>query len=601
MLQRIVLFMVLFLGAVYPYAFGAERAVPNEFKTIQAAIDAANEGDTVAVAPGRYTETLKLKPAVSLKGADKGQVIVTPADPKAPALTISHCPSGEMSNITFDGGAKPGSVIVLGAPPLCLIADSTITVHDCVFQQSLGDGLRCEGKGSSTLARCAALGNTESGIVVADSSATITDVESLKNGEDGITCKKQAFVRVDAAICTQNGYSGIHATGRSTIAYVNRTTCSNNRRMGLVTSSLGVIQGSENTYVDNDLTSNVEVGWLMKKNDFKSLEAMAARYRAQARPTAGWQSPLGSFYGALAAPCDDATKETEAEFLDNIAAWRKAAPKSVTPLLALALGYRNLAWRERGGGWANTVTDDGWKGFHSYLGKSWAALDEARTIDPKEPEYLELVYDQSFDDPKAETSASPLSFVPIVQIARLLLGHGDPLEALFKQSVDMYPLYLPLYGARVRTLMPRWGGSEQAMVKFAESSAESTRALAGDGLYTHVAFSTYTYEGEDNFLSDYKFAWDRIRQGMDDIETRFSANQVIRNFCCRLACLQKDQATAAKLFRKIGGHWNENYFASEYEFDRWRQWAYGQAPYPSPSPLEKAIVAKDVDGCRRRA
>jgi hypothetical protein len=50
--------------------------VPGDFSTIQPAIDAASGGDTVLVAPGVYTENLKLRSGVTLRGQDARTTIL---------------------------------------------------------------------------------------------------------------------------------------------------------------------------------------------------------------------------------------------------------------------------------------------------------------------------------------------------------------------------------------------------------------------------------------------------------------------------------------------------------------------------------------------
>ncbi|MBQ6102587.1 MAG: DUF4034 domain-containing protein, partial [Kiritimatiellae bacterium] len=45
----------------------------------------------------------------------------------------------------------------------------------------------------------------------------------------------------------------------------------------------------------------------------------------------------------------------------------------------------DAAWEARGGGWAYTVTDDGWKGFHEHQEKAAEALEKAHALHPEFP------------------------------------------------------------------------------------------------------------------------------------------------------------------------------------------------------------------------
>jgi hypothetical protein len=59
-----------------PAASASVLGVPDEYTTIQAALDAARPGDTVAVSPGIYTEHLRLRPFVKLLGAGASVTIL---------------------------------------------------------------------------------------------------------------------------------------------------------------------------------------------------------------------------------------------------------------------------------------------------------------------------------------------------------------------------------------------------------------------------------------------------------------------------------------------------------------------------------------------
>ncbi|MEW6619693.1 MAG: hypothetical protein AB1422_10235 [bacterium] len=54
-------------------AFGADRYMPGSYPTIQSAINAANPGDTIFVAPGSYNEAIYINKNIALICAEKNK------------------------------------------------------------------------------------------------------------------------------------------------------------------------------------------------------------------------------------------------------------------------------------------------------------------------------------------------------------------------------------------------------------------------------------------------------------------------------------------------------------------------------------------------
>ena len=66
------------------------RAVPAQYETIQAAIDAANVGDTVLVKAGVYQEALRFKEGIELRGENRDNTIVRFSSPPTSVVGQAH-------------------------------------------------------------------------------------------------------------------------------------------------------------------------------------------------------------------------------------------------------------------------------------------------------------------------------------------------------------------------------------------------------------------------------------------------------------------------------------------------------------------------------
>jgi TPR repeat protein len=106
------------------------------------------------------------------------------------------------------------------------------------------------------------------------------------------------------------------------------------------------------------------------------------------------------------------------------------------------------AWEARGSGYANTVSEEGWALFGRRLRRARADLERAATLDPTlAPAYARLI-----------TVGMGLSL--------------EPAEGLvyFEKAVKADPTYIDAYTRQLTSMMPKWGGDEEAMWAFVKAS-----------------------------------------------------------------------------------------------------------------------------------
>lgn len=114
------------------------------------------------------------------------------------------------------------------------------------------------------------------------------------------------------------------------------------------------------------------------------------------------------------------------------------------PKILAAVSAKDEAWRARGGGWASSVTEEGWREFRNNTTAAHDLFAEARRLHPD-------FTDGSFAE--AQTHG----------------GDTEWLDALFSRMTDRRLDEYSLYHAYAFfALYPRWGGSTEMMERFAD-------------------------------------------------------------------------------------------------------------------------------------
>ena len=121
----------------------------------------------------------------------------------------------------------------------------------------------------------------------------------------------------------------------------------------------------------------------------------------------------------------------------------------VTLMIEGLLEYKQ-GWDARGGGYANTVTQEGWKGYGEHMAKMNEVLEKAWRLHPEHPESSKIML-----------TAHP--------------GDADASRMWFDRCVEAEFDYIPAYRVYTFMLRPRWGGSLEEMQAFAEECLETRR------------------------------------------------------------------------------------------------------------------------------
>lgn len=270
-------------------ALAATLQVPKDFKTVQAALDAAKAGDTVLVEAGTYREQVRLKMGVTLKSAGDDslgkqgrlkraeQTVIehAGANAKGPAVILAEGAVLDGFSVTragvFDqkeydlhyatsGELLPderGAVGVKDAVPAVAVAGVTATVQFCIVHDNGHAGIGCSGQNNHsriyknvvyrnmgggigvadgatpTIEANVCLNNLRGGIGNRNSKATILNNESFDNVRAGIGIREGATPLVRGNKCYNNRRAGIGVRMKGTNPILEDNECYGNEMAGI--------------------------------------------------------------------------------------------------------------------------------------------------------------------------------------------------------------------------------------------------------------------------------------------------------------------------------------------------------------------------------
>jgi hypothetical protein len=263
--------------------------------------------------------------------------------------------------------------------------------------------------------------------------------------------------------------------------------------------------------------------------------------------------------------------------LDRLELWSRSQPFSMTAPVVHAGAWAKYAWKARGNGYANTVTQRGFNLFEERLAKARLILNEAiQGGRPRCPSWY-------------------------ARMQTVALGQGwdrAEYDHLFDAAVAQEPLYRAFYTSKAYFLMPKWHGEEGDWEAFAKEACDKLGAEDGDEMYYYITYQQGESYDAKPFLARPGFSWERMKRGFWVAQSRHGlissqTNQhgVYTNEAC-------DQAEAKKVIALIGTHWEPYYWNGKAGFDRWAAWANGPLDETTPQPSQSADPSQGTLGAQ---
>ncbi|HET7892182.1 MAG TPA: hypothetical protein VFL34_11675 [Candidatus Sulfotelmatobacter sp.] len=353
------------------------------------------------------------------------------------------------------------------------------------------------------------------------------------------------------------------------------------------------LEDAEIEGLDHDLSVDVlatkeyanTIANMLRREQFEKIDCVADQVRSTKERFSGGTWKIHELYRGLFEPVQypatHATQEDWKQLFRQLELWQTQRPKSITARVALAHAYINYAYDARGDGFAQTVSDSGWKLFEERIAKARLILEKATALPVTCPEW----------------------YVAMLLVAQNQSWEIDQARALYDEGERREPGYY--YDARVFAayLLPKWSGREGDTQHFIEEVSDRVGGDQGDILYFQIAAVDYVVCGCEDSP---KLSRERIVRGLEASEKRYGVSMWNLNRVAYLAIYYgpPDVIVADKVMSRIGEQWDQETWQEKEKFDTMKEWAAKSAPYQLKKLQMEASAdanSKTPDGIRYHA
>jgi parallel beta-helix repeat protein len=207
--------------------------VPDEYKSIQEALNKAKPGETVLIKAGIYKERIKFRGRKRLIGKEMDKVIIQCEAREGHVLFVTGS-GGLIKNLTIEQTGKD-NVDPTAIPVGIYFHNCSVKVLDCRVSKTDGYGMVIENTGNPVISNCIFESSRLSGIYIVGSAAkpTIENSKFRLNGQHGIYFDRGAKGTAEGNICQENGKTGIYVSQSGTSVTLRNNHCRKNGTHGI--------------------------------------------------------------------------------------------------------------------------------------------------------------------------------------------------------------------------------------------------------------------------------------------------------------------------------------------------------------------------------
>ena len=236
--------------------------------------------------------------------------------------------------------------------------------------------------------------------------------------------------------------------------------------------------------------------------------------------------------------------------LDSLKRWVGAKPDSAAARISLAQAYVGYAWQARGGGYADSVSEEGWELYGERIALAAATLAEAARLKQKCPYWFEVMQNVALAQGWDKSQA----------------------RELMELAVASEPHFYHFYREYAYFLQPKWYGDKGEAEAFAKEISDRVGGQEGDFLYFEIA-SLVACQCDSEKTALQNMSWPRIKQGYAALEQLYGVSSMKRNRFASMAFKVDDKPAAQAAFIEMGNDWEKKVWLSSEKFESAKAWA----------------------------
>ncbi|MDD5446373.1 MAG: NosD domain-containing protein, partial [Methanocellales archaeon] len=262
--------------------------VPDDYSTIQDAVNASSNGDIIIVRDGTYTENIYVYKSLTIRSENGSDFTLVQPQYSSDSVFDVMADYVDISGFTVSGvSGSSGGIYLRPGTDHCNIAENNAssnyiginlyysdnnTITNNIANSNSFDGIRLQSSNNNTIANNIANSNSGSsagyGIdIMSSSNNTITNNTANSNSYHGISLGYDCnYNTISSNTANSNNYYGIHLYSSSNYNTITGNTANSNNLYGIYLSS-----SNFNTISNNNANSNNYWGIHLSSSNFNTI------------------------------------------------------------------------------------------------------------------------------------------------------------------------------------------------------------------------------------------------------------------------------------------------------------------------------------------